>query len=131
MPKSRQRWVTSLSTSSKEPGIEQEIDPLARRELAGVVLPLQPIVAAAAFGAALEVCEMLEWVHEGRCYAFTLCAFSQSFRNFSSPMSVRGCLNIASMTAAGQVQMSAPRRAASTMWIGPRVDATSTSVLKS
>ena len=34
--------------------IEQGIDSLARRELAGVVLPLQPIVAAAAFGAALE-----------------------------------------------------------------------------
>ena len=30
------------------PGIEEEIDPLTRRELSGVVLPFQPIVAAAA-----------------------------------------------------------------------------------
>ncbi len=138
-------------------GVEQEIDPLARRELPDVVLPFQAIVAAAAFGAALEVGEMRERIHDlgghahgiptriakltklakdvsswGRDgYALTPCAFSQSFRNFSSPMSVSGCLNSCSMTAAGHVQMSAPRRAASTMWIGPRVEATSTSVLKS
>ena len=113
-------------------GIEEQIDPLARRELAGVVLPLQPIVAAAALGAALEVREMVhEQVRRSGRYTFTLCAFSQSFRNFSSPMSVSGCLNICSMTAAGQVQMSAPMRAASTMWIGPRTEATSTSVLNS
>ena len=35
-------------------------------------------------------------------------------------MSVSGCLNSASITAAGQVQMSAPMRAASTMCIGCR-----------
>ena len=39
-------------------GIEQQIDPLARRQLAGVVLPFEAILAAAEFGAALEVCEM-------------------------------------------------------------------------
>ena len=43
-------------------------------------------------------------------------------------MSVRGWLNNASITFGGQVQTSAPRRAASTMCIGPRVLATSTSV---
>ena len=147
--------MTSLSTSSKVPGIEEQVDPLARRELAAVVLALQTIVAAAALGAALEVREMGQRVHSypRACpsdallarsrrraagltgtdgfYALTLWAFSQSFRNFSSPMSVSGCLNICSMTAAGHVQMSAPRRAASTMWIGPRVEATSTSVLNS
>ena len=46
---------------------------------------------------------------------FTVCAFSQSFRNRSSPISVSGCLKSASITEAGQVQMSAPSRAASTM----------------
>ena len=49
--------------------------------------------------------------------AFTpaACDFSQSFRNFSSPTSVSGCLNDCSMMAAGTVQTSAPIRAASTM----------------
>ena len=46
-------------------------------------------------------------------------------------MSVSGCLNSASITAAGQVQMSAPIRAASTMWMGWRTLATSTSVVNS
>ena len=40
MPKSRQRWVTSLSTSSNDAGIEQQVDPLARVSLPAVVLPL-------------------------------------------------------------------------------------------
>ena len=106
-------------------GVEQQIDALARRQLAGVVLPLHPIGAAAELGAALELLEIL------LRQAFTAWAFSQSFRNFSSPMSVSGCLNIWSMSAAGQVQMSAPMRAASTMCSGLRVDATSTSVSNS
>jgi hypothetical protein len=93
-------------------GIEEQIDPLTRRELAGLVLAPQPLVSAAALGAALEILEILD------AQAFTACAFSQSFRNFSSPMSVSGCLNIASITVAGHVQMSAPMRAASTMWMG-------------
>ncbi len=38
-------------------GVEQQIDPLARGQLAGVVLPLQPIVAAAVLSAALEILE--------------------------------------------------------------------------
>ena len=42
-----------------------------------------------------------------------------------------GCLKHGSITAAGHVQMSAPMRAASTMCIGWRTLATSTSVVKS
>ena len=60
MPKSRQRWVTSLSTSSKRAGIEQQIDALARRQLAGVVLAAEALLAAAQLGAALELREMLD-----------------------------------------------------------------------
>jgi hypothetical protein len=90
-------------------GIEEQIDALARRELAGLVLPAQPVLAAPTLGAALELFEV------SVCQAFTACAFSQSFRNFSRPMSVSGCLNIASITAAGHVHTSAPSRAASTM----------------
>ena len=89
--------------------VEEQIDALARRKLAGIVLPAQPILAASQYSAALEIFEMS--VRQ----AFTAWAFSQSLRNFSSPMSVSGCLNIASMTAAGQVHTSAPMRAASTM----------------
>ena len=72
-------------------GIEQQVDALARRELAGVVLPLQPLLAAAQLGAPLEVLEMRR-ADPSACYALAACAFSQSFRNFSSPMSVSGCL---------------------------------------
>ena len=109
-------------------GIEKQIDSLPRRELARLVLPPQPILAAAELRAALEILEMSEMLVR---QAFTAWAFSQSLMNFSSPMSVSGCLNIASITAAGQVQTSAPSCAASTMWIGWRTDATSTSVAKS
>jgi hypothetical protein len=127
-------------------GIEQQVDPLARGQLAGLVLLAQAGLAAAEFGAALELLEMLQLVH--RCceaigsacaasqlrrdgFHFVKPAFSQSFRKRSSPMSVSGCLNIDSMTAAGHVQTSAPIRAASTMWIGCRTEATSTSVVNS
>src|SRR5688500_3480952 len=63
-----------------------------------------------------------------RSQTFAACAFSQSLRNFSRPMSVSGCLKHCSMTAAGTVTTSAPMRAASTTWIGLRTLATSTSV---
>ena len=129
MPKSRQRCVTSLSISSKRAGVEEQIDALAGGELARLVLAAQALLAAAQLGAPLELLEVLD--PDRMRQALTACAFSQSFRNVSRPMSVSGCLNSASMTAAGQVQMSAPMRAASTMCIGPRVEATSTSVLKS
>jgi hypothetical protein len=40
--------------------IEEEVDPLAGGELAGVVLPFQALVTAAACGAALEVVKMID-----------------------------------------------------------------------
>ena len=54
MPKSRQRCVTSLSTSSKRAGIEEQVDALARGQLAGLVLAAR-VLAAAELGAALEL----------------------------------------------------------------------------
>ena len=42
------------------PGIEQQIDALARGQLAGFVLPAEAILAAAQFRAALQLFEMLE-----------------------------------------------------------------------
>jgi hypothetical protein len=68
-------------------GIEQEVDPLAGGELAGVVLPAQPLLAASELRAALEIGEDVV-----RLQAFTACDFSQSFRNFSRPMAVSGWL---------------------------------------
>ena len=53
-------------------GVEEEIDALAGGELPGLVLPPNAIL--------------------NRRYAFTACDFSQSFRNFSRPMLVRGWL---------------------------------------
>jgi hypothetical protein len=91
-------------------GIEQEIDPFARGELAGVVLPAQPVLAAAELGPAFEIGKDVV-----RLQAFTACDFSQSFRNFSRPMLVSGWLYSMSMTDGGQVQMSAPIFAASTI----------------
>jgi hypothetical protein len=69
-------------------GIEQQIHPLAGRELSRRMLALDPVGAAAQLGAPFEV---------GKCVyglqAFTACAFSQSFKNFSRPMFVSGWLN--------------------------------------
>jgi len=92
-------------------GVEEQIDPLARRELAGGVLPVQPRLSAAERRAALQVVECVERI---LCQAFTACAFSQSFRNFSRPIAVSGWLKSASITAGGHVAMSAPILAAST-----------------
>ena len=103
-------------------GIEQQVDALARGEPAAVVLPLQPLLAAAQLGAAVQVLEARAaspFGAEARpsparpCAA--ACAFSQSLRNCSRPMSVSGCLKHCSMTADGTVTTSAPMRAASTM----------------
>jgi hypothetical protein len=55
-------------------GIEKEVDAFARRQLAGVVLPPDALLAA--------LCTQ----------AFTACDFSQSFRKFSRPMAVSGWL---------------------------------------
>ena len=67
--------------------VEQQIDALARRQLASVVLAAQPLFSPAEFGAALEAGEHLVGIQ-----AFTACDFSQSFRNFSRPMLVSGWL---------------------------------------
>ncbi len=84
-------------------GVEQQLDALARGELSGVVLPLVSLGAAAQFGAALQISEGFMRIHSARCpvrgapcrvfHAFTAWLFSQSFRNFSSPMLVSGWLN--------------------------------------
>jgi hypothetical protein len=55
-------------------------------------------------------------------------SFFQSARNFSIPMSVRGCFASWSMTLKGIVAMCAPAMAASTTWSGFRMLATITSV---
>ena len=47
MPKSVQRWVTKRSSSTNEPGIEQQVDALARGELARLVLLVDALLAAA------------------------------------------------------------------------------------
>ena len=55
--------MTSLSISWKRARIEQKIDPLAGGELTRLVLPLQPIVAAAGLGAPFEIFEVFDWIH--------------------------------------------------------------------
>ncbi len=92
-------------------GVEQQIDALARGQLAGGVLLVEPVLPAAELRAALQVGERRRRI---RSQAFTVCAFSQSFRNFSRPMLVSGWLKSASITAGGHVAMSAPIFAAST-----------------
>jgi hypothetical protein len=66
-------------------GIEQQLDALARGELAGRVLLLEALGAAAELRPAFEVGEYFFGFQ-----AFTACAFSQSFRNFSRPTFVSG-----------------------------------------
>ena len=68
--------------------IEQQFHPLARGELARVVLAAETLVAAAQLGAAIQIGEDVVGIQ-----AFTACAFSQSFRNFSRPIAVSGWLN--------------------------------------
>ncbi len=66
-------------------GVEQQLDALARGQLAGRALALEALVAASKLGPALE---LIEPGHHTRA----ACDFSQSFRKFASPMSVSGCL---------------------------------------
>src|SRR5690606_12515588 len=106
------------------PRVEEQVDALAGRQPSGLMLPPAASLAAAFVRSSLEVREPGERVHHTRA----ACAFSQSWRNFARPMSVSGCLRQASITAGGQVQTSAPMRAASTMCIGPRTLATRISV---
>src|SRR5581483_5789890 len=62
------------------------------------------------------------------CRSFRF-AFSQSFANFSRPMSVSGWWNIISSTLNGIVPTCAPASAASTTCMGWRSDAASTCVV--
>jgi hypothetical protein len=98
-------------------GVEQQVDALARGQLAGVMLSLEAVFPAAEFGETLEFGQALRRRHHTLAALFC-CAFCQSARNRSRPMSVSGCLKQDSMTAGGHVQTSAPIRAASTMCIG-------------
>jgi hypothetical protein len=91
------------------------------------VLAGQPVLAAAEFSLPFQARQFLE----GLFHARAPLACSQSFRNRSIPRSVSGCLKSASMTAGGQVQTSAPMRAAWTMCMGWRVLATRISVSNS
>ena len=135
MPKSRQRWRDELADLLEAAGVDELGDALAGGELAGGVLPLDAGRAAAGFGPSFQIREGVPTGHESglRLDAYALaaaaCAFSWSFRNRSSPLSVSGWLNICSITLPGHVQTSAPMRAASTMCCGPRTLATSTSVV--
>jgi hypothetical protein len=47
-------------------GIEQQLDPLVRGELAGFVLASEAVVAAPEFRTALEVFKVCDWIHAGR-----------------------------------------------------------------
>jgi hypothetical protein len=65
--------------------IEQQLHPFAGGELARGVLAAKTLVPAAQLGAAIQIAERIVGVQ-----AFTACAFSQSFRNFSRPIDVSG-----------------------------------------
>jgi hypothetical protein len=69
-------------------GIEEQVDPLAGGQFAGRMLPFDTGLAAAELRAALQVGESVFGI-----YAFTAWDFSQSFKNFSSPILVSGWLN--------------------------------------
>jgi hypothetical protein len=82
--------------------IEQQRDSLARCQLAGLVLAAETLLSTAELGATQQISELLRSRHQRQSsivnlqssiYLATACDFSQSFRNFSSPMSVSGCLN--------------------------------------
>ena len=108
-------------------GIEQRQHPLARRQFPGLVLAPEPVLAAPQLGLSLETGQFLE----GLFHEEAPLACSQSLRKRAMPLSVSGCLNMASITAGGHVQTSAPICAATTTCIGWRTLATSTSVWKS
>ena len=106
-------------------GIEQQVDALARRQLAGLVLPAEALLAAAELGAALEVLEVLDQRSIQARAGLRLLPVLQELLEADVGQRM---LEQRSITAAGQVQMSAPMRAASTMCIGWRTDATRISV---
>ena len=92
-------------------GIEQEVDPLAGRQLAGLVLPwsrASPPPRSARRSSSSR-CSRAR-----RSAPSTACAFSQSFRNFSRPMLVSGwlysCLDHRRRTRADVGAHAAPPR---------------------
>ena len=108
-------------------GIEQQLDPLAGGQLAGGVLPLEALGAAAQLGAAFEVVERVFWMSL-RFYGLR---FLPVLQELLEPDVGQRMVEQLIDHRGGQVQMSAPIRAASTMWIGWRQLATSTSVVNS
>ena len=86
--------MTNLSISSKESLSKQQIDALARGQLAFGLLPIQPFLTAAELGGPVHFEEMLDAIRCGelRHLAYLITGtFSQSFRNCSTPSSVSGC----------------------------------------
>ena len=69
-------------------GVEQQLDALARGQLAGRALALEALFAASQLGPPLELVEPALRIH----YTRAACDFSQSLRKFARPMSVSGCL---------------------------------------
>jgi hypothetical protein len=55
MPKSVQRWTTKPIELDEGAGVEEQVDALARRELAGLVLLRDALGAAPIEGAAVQV----------------------------------------------------------------------------
>jgi len=109
--------------------VEQQDDAFACGQFPRFSLPPKPLLTPAGLGLASHVRQLRQRIRCVRRHTLAAWAFSQSFRNRSSPRSVSGWLNICSMTLPGQVHTSAPMRAASTMCCGPRTLATSTSVV--
>lgn len=62
------------------------------------------------------------------CQSIDCFVFCQSFRNASSPLSVRGCLYSSRKIFGGMVATGAPMRAAARTCATLRIDATKTSV---
>ena len=67
MPKSRQRCVTSLSSLFEGAFVEQQIDALARRELAFLVLPRAALRAAALLGRGVAAAQFFKPIHRDYC----------------------------------------------------------------
>ena len=64
MPKSWLWWTTNLSTSMKRAGVEQELEPLARGLLAGLVLAANALGAAGKLGLRVAATQLLEAVFD-------------------------------------------------------------------
>lgn len=114
--------------------VEELMDSFSSGQLTRFVLTLNSLLTAGFFClkvATLEFLSLIVSIHIpcGYLQLLTSCfCFSQSARNFSSPMSVKGCLRSCSMTFKGIVAMWAPIRAVSRMCTGWRTEATKTSV---